>query len=156
MALHTEFSWEENIERLVEATNAIAARSTRYQGTAEDIATILTAPARAASAIKTENFLDTERELSRIVERHREALLQAAALDNVNIRGNTIEQIITGEVNAHRIDDLSFNLVNGLQLVVDIKTKLLDKASAPKAYNIDKMLTIYQTKKTSLHFSLSV
>ena len=28
------------------------------------------------------------------------------ALDNVNIRGNTIEQIITGTVNAHRLDDL--------------------------------------------------
>jgi hypothetical protein len=151
MALHAEFSWDENVERLVEATNSITARATRFQGTEQEFATILDAPMRAAAAIEAGSFYETEKQLSGIVKRHRGELLQAAALDNVNIRGNKIEQIITGEVNAHRLDDLTFNL-NGFQLVVDIKTKLLDRASAPKAYNIDKMLKTLSKKQNVFAF----
>jgi hypothetical protein len=141
-AIHSEFTWEENVARLVEATNAIVARSTRFEVTGEALARLLEAPACAAAAVTTAPFQEAERQLSALIDRHRDELLRAAALDNVNIRGNTIEQIITGEVNAHRIDDLVFNLLAGGRLIVDIKTKLLDRASAPKAYNIDKMLRL--------------
>jgi len=53
------------------------------------------------------------------------------------VRPNNIEFRLG---NAHRLEDLSFDLPAGGRLVVDIKTKLLDRASAPKAYNIDKTL----------------
>jgi hypothetical protein len=139
-AMHREFTWEENVVRLVEGTNAIIARSTRFDVTPAILPVVLEAPARAAAAIATAPFRDAERRLSALIERHRDELLRAATLDNLNIRGNTIEQIITGEVNAHRLDDLSFGLTGGAELIVDIKTKLLDRGSAPKAYNIDKML----------------
>jgi hypothetical protein len=109
VAIHSEFNWYENVERLVEATNSIIARLTRYQVTDSSRAIILDAPARAAAALNTEEFQTIERELASIVERQRQGLLQAATLDNVNIRGNTIEQIITGSVNAHRLDDLIFD-----------------------------------------------
>ena len=141
-AIHSEFTWEENVARLVEATNAIVARSTRFDVTGDVLTDLLEAPGRAATALATAGFQEVERQLSALIERHSDELLQAAALENVNIRGNTIEQIITGEMNAHRLDDLIFGLANNRQLIVDIKTKLLDRASAPKAYNLDKMLRL--------------
>jgi hypothetical protein len=141
-AIHSEFTWGENVERLVEATTAIIARQTRFPVGAEALAQLLEAPARAAVAITTAAFEAAEQQLGALIVRHQDELLQAAALNNVNIRGNTIEQIITGEVNAHRLDDLIFGLGDSRQLIVDIKTKLLDRASAPKAYNIDKILRL--------------
>ncbi|HZB89778.1 MAG TPA: hypothetical protein VE291_14055 [Terracidiphilus sp.] len=139
-AVHSEFTWAENVVRLVEATNAIVGRSTRFDITTEVLARLMEAPGKAALALQTAKFHEVEQELSERIEAHRDELLRAAALDNVNVRGNTIEQTITGEVNAHRLDDLVFPLAGNVHLVVDIKTKLLDRASAPKAYNIDKML----------------
>ena len=139
-AIHSEFSWEENVARLVEATNAIVARSTRFEIT-DDIQTrLLQAPGRAAAVVATTGFQKVGLDLSALIELHSNKLLQAAEIDNVNIRGNMIEQIITGEINAHRLDDLVFKLGDNEQLIVDIKTKLLDRASAPKAYNVDKLL----------------
>jgi hypothetical protein len=140
MAIHSEFTWEENVERLVEATAAIIARATRFVPVGNELQVILDAPGRAATALGLPRVREIEHELTSIVRRHQAELLQAATLDNVNIRGNTIEQIITGELNAHRLDDLTYNLPDNGTLIIDIKTKFLDRASAPKAYNIDKML----------------
>jgi hypothetical protein len=156
-AIHTEFSWDENVQRLVEATNSIAARLTRFQPTASELVVLLDAPRRAAAAVLAPRFKDTEKRLTEVVERNRGNLLAAAALENVNLRGNAIEQIITGSVNAHRIDDLIFDLSTGERLIVDIKTKLLDRASAPKAYNIDKMLrTLSQADATFAFFFIGL
>lgn len=140
IAIHAEFTWEENVERLVEATNAIVARATRFVPVGDDLSIILGAPTRAAAALNLPRVAEIERELAAIVQRQRDELLTAARLDNVNIRGNTIEQLITGGLNAHRLDDLIYDLPGDGTLIIDIKTKLLDRASAPKAYNIDKML----------------
>jgi hypothetical protein len=140
IAIHAEFTWEENVERLVETTNTIVARATRFKPVSDNLSIILDAPARAAVALNLPHVAEIERQLSAIIQRHRNELLAAAQLDNVNIRGNTIEQLITGELNAHRLDDLTYDLPREGTLIVDIKTKLLDRASAPKAYNIDKML----------------
>ena len=151
-AIHGEFSWRENVDRLVEATNSIVARSTRYEATPEGVARILAAPSRAAAALNSLHFEAAERDLTSRVARNQQALLQAASLDNVNIRGNTIEQIITGTVNAHRLDDLVFDLPSGGRLIVDIKSKLLDRASAPTAYNIDKVLSLLSNAETVFAF----
>lgn len=140
IAIHAEFKWEENVERLVEATNAIVARSTRFKPVGDSLSIILEAPTRAAAALSLPRLAEIERELIAIIQRRRNELLRAANLDNVKIRGETIQQLITGELNAHRLDDLTFKLPGNATLIVDIKTKLLDRASAPKAYNVDKML----------------
>lgn len=139
-ALHSAFTWEENVERLVESTNAIVGRDNRFQPSDADKAVIMVAPERAAAALAAPQFQEVERELCDLVDNQREAILQAAQIDNVNLRGNAIEQLLTGVANAHELGDLVRPLGNG-RLVIDIKTKLLDRASAPKAYNIDKMLT---------------
>lgn len=152
VAIHTEFEWVENVERLVEATNSIIGRMSRYQPSPSELAVLVAAPRRASIMIAEPGFRNTEVQLAEIVERNRDGLLIAAALENVNLRGNAIEQIITGAVNAHRIDDLVFDLLTGERLIVDIKTKLLDRASAPKAYNIDKMLRTLSQEGSSFAF----
>jgi hypothetical protein len=141
-ALHQAFTWDESLERLVAATNAIAARSTRFEMTPDRLAKILQAPSRAAEALAHPDAVHSIRKaLDEKVHSNAQILLAAAALDNVNIRGNTIEQIITGALNRHDLDDLTFDIPNG-RLTIDIKTKLLDRPSAPKAYNIDKLLRL--------------
>ena len=45
-----------------------------------------------------------------------------------------------------------FPTENQGRLIIDIKTKLLDRASAPKAYNIDKILSLLSDKGTVFAF----
>lgn len=139
-AIHGEFTWEENVERLVEATNSIVPRDNRFQATEAQTRVLLGAPARAAELLQTPVWRDVENELSLKTTKYRQHLFQYSQIDNVNIRGNRIEQLITGDGNAHDLGDLGFPLTVSNTLVVDIKTKLLRRASAPKAYNIDKFL----------------
>lgn len=142
VASHAEFTWEENLERLVGTTNAIAATKTRFEPGDAEVASILDSPRRSAAAVASPAYRDAEAELMRTIEHNREALLAAAAIDNVNLRGNRIEAILTGALTAHRLDDLIVPLAGTGRLVIDIKTKLLDRASAPKAYNVDKILKL--------------
>ncbi|MCB5164484.1 hypothetical protein LG634_06495 [Streptomyces bambusae] len=138
-ALHAAFTWDDNVERLVEATNAIVPRDVRFHPGTDDQALILAAPSRAAAALASQDFAAIGHDLVTAVKHHRQSILRLAALDNVNLRGNGIEQLITGDGSAHRLDDLERRYGSTL-LSIDIKTKLLDRASAPKAYNVDKML----------------
>jgi len=141
---HSAFSWAENLERLVEATNAIVAKNIRFNPNEAQRQLILDAPKRAADALASDEFLATEAELLSLVKANSDAILAAARLDNVNLRGNAIEQLLTCGANAHELGDLTRPLRGG-QLLIDIKTKLLDRASAPKAYNVDKALTFLAT-----------
>jgi hypothetical protein len=138
--LHSAFTWTENVTRLVEVTNEIVGRDNRFRPTNAQRITLMNGPQRALAAMRTRAYQKVEEELSELVEMQREQILRAANIDNVNLRGNAIEQILTGEVNAHELGDLVRDLDGG-RLVIDIKTKLIDRASAPKAYNIDKFLT---------------
>ena len=138
-AQHSAFTWAENVERLVEATTAIVARNSRFDPTDTQKKTILSAPDRAAAALQSPVFRSIEAELRQLVSQQHDGILAASRLDNVNIRGNSIEQILTGQANAHDLGDLA-RPIDGGRLIIDVKTKLLDKASAPKAYNVDKML----------------
>ncbi|MGH2582050.1 MAG: hypothetical protein ACRDFQ_04050 [Anaerolineales bacterium] len=139
-AIHSAFTWLENLERLVEATNAIIGRDNRFHPTDAQRWTILEAPERAATALSSAAFCAVKQELVAVIHRECGAILGAARTENVNLRGNAIEQIITGVQSAHELGDLSCDLGDDTLLLIDVKTKLLDRASAPKAYNIDKML----------------
>lgn len=150
-AQHLAFTWEENLGRLVESTNAIVGRDRRFRPNNEQMAILLAAPDRSAAALKSRQFHAIERELQALVNAHKTAILAAASVDNVNLRGNAIEQLLTGAVNAHELGDIVRALDDG-PLVIDIKTKLLDRASAPKAYNVDKMLALLAESGSVLAF----
>jgi hypothetical protein len=138
-ALHSAFTWPENVERLVEETNSIVFRDSRFGPTNTQRLTLLDAPQRALAAMRSPAYQEAERELTALVQTPRQQILTAASIDNVNLRGNTIEQILTESVNVHGLGDI-IRPLNGGRLVIDIKTKLIDRASAPKAYNVDKFL----------------
>lgn len=140
-AQHSAFTWEENLERLVEATNAIVGYDRRFRPSDEQLSMLWDAPNRAKASLADPDFNAIEIELVRRVNELSGEILRAASVDNVNLRGNAIEQLLTGVGNAHELGDLKYNMGDRKHLVVDIKTKLLDRASAPKAYNIDKMLS---------------
>ena len=139
---HKDCQWKDNVSRLVEATNQIAPLSTRFEVTPEADAQLLLAPLYSARIMQGAQVRAIVGELKTKIADRSSELLRAAGIDNVNLRGNQIEAIITGEITAHRLDDLEYQLEDGGRLVIDVKTKILSKASAPKAYNVDKMLRL--------------
>ena len=139
-AMHVEFTWEENLLRLVEATTAIVPTGVRFDPSAQEATNIVAAGSLANRISGTPDYLRIEQTLAQIVFEQRNAILQAATIDNINERGNAIEQIITRTGNVHGIHDLLFDLPGNVQLLVDVKTKLVNLTSSPKAYNVDKCL----------------
>jgi hypothetical protein len=135
----------------VEATTAIAPTGVRFSPSAAQISNIVAAPALASRTSENPEYLRIQKLLGQIVERERDAIMLAAEIDSINERGNSIEQIITGSGNVHGVQDLEFELPNG-RLLIDVKTKLLNLASSPKGYNIDKFLTLLSTGNTVLSF----
>lgn len=151
-AIHSSFTWQENLERLVETTNSIVGQQTRYNPTEAGRIAILDAPARALVIRRSRSFQEIADSLTRRVIEVQEDILREAGSENINLRGNSIERLITGANGAHDLGDFEFNLDGGTRLVVDVKTKLLDRASAPKAYNVDKMLALLATPGTAFAF----
>jgi hypothetical protein len=140
-AFHESFTWEENVERLVEATNAIVPRQSRFVPTAAERGLLLQAPQRARDALASPAFAALEQDLQGRVASCRAEILAAARLDNVNLRGEKIERLIVGGSRSHALGDFEA-MIDGAHVVVDIKTKLLDRTSAPKAYNVDSALEL--------------
>ena len=141
-ALHSAFTWEENLERLVEATKGIISRNNRFQPSKRQLSFIQDAPRRFSVAVSSKEYAEAERNLIGRIEAAKPKILEKALINNVNIRGNAIEQLITGMGNAHELGDMVLPLGKGATLFIDVKTKLLDRASAPKAYNVDKFLRL--------------
>jgi hypothetical protein len=138
-AIHAAFEWDENLERLVEATNAIVAQDRRFRPDQLQRRNVMDAPVRSSVAIASPSFGELDAELRATVLARRAEILRSAALDNVNLRGNRIERIVTGGSNEHGLGDLHRDLPFG-NISIDVKSKLLGRHSAPKAYNVDKML----------------
>jgi len=148
-SLHQGVTWEENLVRLVENTTAIAPTGRRFEPTAEQAGFIMAAPELASHLVSSECYQQVEAELTRGVRERAAEILEASRIQNVNLRGNAIEQIITGSGSLHGLSDLRFELEGGLELIVDVKTKLLHLASSPKLYNIDKALRLLASGRST-------
>jgi hypothetical protein len=138
--IHKEFTWDENLIRLVEATNNIVPSGSRYLPTLEERRNILMSAEIAHALLSNSEYQSLGIALGQLVVENQTAILEAGEIDNVNVRGNRIEQIITNAANFHGLEDLSFTLSLGSRILVDIKTKILTLASSPKGYNVDKIL----------------
>lgn len=138
--IHRQFSFEENLLRLVDQTKAITPIGQAFIPSKEQENNILNSPKIAQTLSNHREYLDIFNELNSLIEEKRNILLEAAKIDNVNLRGNKIEQIITQAGNFHNLADISRDLVIGPKVKIDVKTKILTLASSPKGYNIDKML----------------
>jgi len=137
---HASFSWEENLERIVAATTAITPTGKRFEPTPQQVEMILRTPSRSQETESSGRLSEIEAILERRLVEHRDAVVKAAEIDNVNLRGNAIEQLLTGAQNFHRLEDSVFAVEGQVRILVDLKTKLLDLSSNPKLYNIDKTL----------------
>lgn len=156
---HENFTFEENLDRLVEATNHIAPKGKRFEPNAEQLTCINASVERAVSFLQSQEYAILNSDLNERVRAVESEIAIAAFIDNVNLRGRIIEYLITAE------DDLKMVLMDSLRenrplpeiftadklgdyerafpryhTQTDIKTKVLFLSSNPKGYNIDKLL----------------
>ena len=150
--LHLQHSWQENIERLEKQTNAIVPTGVWFQPTLEQQQTVISAPTIAAMLSASPEYLQIGEVLTQNVHANIDAILRAGKINNVNQRGNSIEQIVTHSNNFHSVEDLSRTLQLGTEVKIDIKTKILTLSSNPKAYNIDKVLRALAKGNTVVSF----
>lgn len=159
-AIHENFSFMENLERLVESTNQIVPSGKRFEPTDEQRRCICASVDRAADFLQSKEYQLLQDDLNARVNAVASEIAIAAFIDNVNLRGRIIEYLITAE------DDLKHTLMDCLRenrtlpeiytsddlgdygrdfarfrTQTDIKTKVLFLSGNPKGYNIDKLLT---------------
>ena len=139
-SMHLLENKKENIERIVRETHDIKASLS----TGKKISVSLK---DFEKYIKTENKLLTSKEFSILEDTDRKKIFNLSkeiievfeTVDNVNLQGNTIEQLITGSGNTHGIEDTIYESVYG-KIKIDYKTKNLNKKSSPKAVDINKLV----------------
>ncbi len=164
---HENFTFEENLGRLVEATNNIAPTGKRFMPTESQVDCIRESVDRAISFLRSEEYEILNEDLNDRVRAVESEIAIAAFIDNVNLRGRIIEYLITAE------DDLKATLMRCLRTrqplpeiftadelgdyerefehyitETDIKTKVLFLSSNPKGYNIDKLLSFLSEEKS--------
>lgn len=169
---HQGFTWQENIERLVERTNNIKSNKVPLVLDESEKKNLFNAPSRAAKFIKSEDYTILLQDLRKRCEEVADVILAVAHIDNVNIRGRFIEALITSSneerdrllKNIRDIEYLlpTYNTTNDLgdyirrfdnsDSYTDIKTKILYLNSNPKAYNIDKFLKCMAKDNTIFMF----
>lgn len=134
---HSTIPTIENIKRIVASTKGIEPKSkkTLVSNKTEFVENTLATYSSLSSDKEVKAILE---KLNRQTIEKRGEIIEASKIDNVNIRGNKIEKIITGASSDHGLGDLSFD--GRLKVNIDIKSKLSDRQSSPKAYNIDKFL----------------
>ena len=159
-AFHQGLSWEDNLQRLVEATSGIVPTGKKFEITQDIKNCIYKSISRAQDFIKTSSFTELKDDLNSRVKKCSDAILVASRIENVNIRGRLIEALVTSNDEERKIlmqklakeeNNLPvYDTKNGLgdyhvkfnngETYTDIKTKVVYLGSNPKAYNIDKFL----------------
>lgn len=171
--IHAGIGFDENLPRLVEATNNISPSGVKYVVTDAARKTIQNAPQRAFHFVKSREAAELKRELDEKVEKFKTQILMAALIENVNVRGRIIEYLIAGEDEKLRQELVTalmggrkglpqFKTENALgdyqrffdsyHTETDVKTKIMILNSNPKAYNLDKMLEFLAREKSVFMF----
>lgn len=161
-SIHETFTFNENLERLVEKTTGIVGNKNRFEPTDSEMKNIQNSPERADLFIKSSFYIDLLNDLSSKALKYQTEISIAAFIENVNMRGRIIEYLITGDDReelkskligslhkssplprleiSHGLGDYTKKFP-GFSTETDIKTKVLFLDSNPKAYNIDKLLS---------------
>jgi hypothetical protein len=164
---HENYSFEENLVRLVEATNNICPTGKKFSPTKAQQSCILDSVNRAVRFLSSKEYKRLNEDLNQRVKTVESEIAIATFIDNVNLRGRIIEYLITAE------DDAKSTLIRSLRYKepipkiftadklgdyekkfenylteTDIKTKVLFLGSAPKGYNIDKVLSFLAEEKS--------
>ena len=171
--IHVGVGFEGNLTRLVEATTGISPTGSKFEVSKIDRVTIMAAPKRAESFIRSADCLTLRAELDAKVSRFKSEILLAALIENVNVRGRLIEYLIAGQderlrqeiIAALRAGDRGiprFKTDNTLGDYVrsfaeydtetDVKTKIMVLSSNPKGYNLDKFLEFLARNRSIFMF----
>lgn len=166
-SVHENYTFAENLARLVESTNHIAPTGKKFIPTETQANCIQNSVDRAVSFFASHEYHVLNDDLNRRVKSVESEIAIAAFIDNVNLRGRIIEYLITAE------DDLKDTLIRCLRTncplpeiftadklgdyerefahyltETDIKTKVLFLSSNPKGYNLDKLLAFLSEEKS--------
>ena len=166
-AIHENFSFEENLERLVEATNQITPRGSKFIPTGEEIDNIYRSVERSISFVSSPAYQQLNEDLYGRVRIVESEIAIASCIDNVNLRGRVIEYLITESTDLKQtlMDSLRNNaplpdfftaddlgdyerIFPNYHTKTDIKTKILFLSSNPKGFNIDKLLSFLAQPNT--------
>jgi len=175
---HEEFSFQENLVRLVEATNNISPTGKRFDTNKENIKTIIDSVERAHKFNNSPEYEVLKRELDARVKKYSKEIMVASHIENVNIRGRLIEYLITeddDDLKARLVEEINEEysqlpkfttqnllgdykrIFNDYNTETDVKTKVIILNSNPKAYNIDKFLEfLSQDKSVFLFFFVGI
>lgn len=171
-ALHAGIDWQDNLQRLVDASSAIKPVSTKFEPTAIGLENIFHSVERAQRFVSSSDYIELLRDLDQRCEEVKDAILVASHIENVNVRGRLIEALITseGEERIKLLSELAhmeqslpvYDTRNGLgdyvrhfdesDTYTDIKTKVIYLNSNPKMYNIDKFLQCMAEEKSVFMF----
>lgn len=171
--IHDSIGFQDNLVRLVDATNSIIATGRIFDIDDTARINIYDSPSRAINFAKSAEYQILKSELDERVSKNSHAILIASLIQNVNIRGRVIEYLIAGEDEKLR-EKLIYTLVNNQEGLprfatenslgdytkdfesyyteTDVKTKIMILDSNPKAYNIDKMLEFLSLEKSVFLF----
>lgn len=168
-SIHAELGFNDNLVRLVEATNNIIPSGIKFVVPPNVRRIIQSAPERAMDFVNSKEYVQLKSELDTRVTQYNNEILIAGFIENVNIRGRIIEYLIAGEdeelrknlvVALHSSNKIipSFRTQNNLadytkifekyKTATDVKTKIMVLHSNPKAYNIDKLLEFLAEDKS--------
>ena len=112
-AMHQNNTFEENLVRLVEATNNIVPTGKKYDvSVGNRLTNIMQSPDRAAQFAVSPDYTDLLNDLNARTRTFENEILVAACIENVNLRGRIIEYLIAGEDVAMR-EQLINALVSG-------------------------------------------
>jgi hypothetical protein len=172
-AIHEAVGFEENLPRLVAATQGIVPAKQIFAVDAAGKKKILSSPERVEKFLSSKDYCVLKDELDSKVEKYRSEILCASFIENGNIRGNLIEYLIAGEdenlrekiigalrnktpdlpkfKNTHDLGDYQ-RAFEKFDTETDVKTKIMFLNSNPKAYNIDKMLEFLARDKSVFMF----
>lgn len=175
---HEEFSFQENLIRLVEATNNISPTGKRFSANDENIKTIIDSVDRANKFNNSPDYVVLKGELDARVKKYSKEIMVASHIENVNIRGRLIEYLITeddDDLKARLVEEINEEysqlpkfttqnllgdykrIFNDYNTETDVKTKVIILNSNPKAYNIDKFLEfLSQDKSVFLFFFVGI
>ncbi len=167
-SIHSAFTFEENLIRLVEATTGIIAHGHKFVPTDEEKEVLMLAPQREEAFLSSLYYKKLNDDLSSRVDKVKNEIAIAAFIENVNIKGNIIEYLITSDggktrellidaliknkplpqiKNSHDFGDYNCSF-GTYETKTDIKTKVLFLHSNPKAYNIDKLLEFLSSENS--------
>ena len=164
-AAHKNYTFEDNLCRLVEATNNIISHNSKYVPSANfKFESIVD---RAVEFNESSDFRILKGELDQKLHKYSKLIIAAGFIDNIKIRGDVIEYLLcvdedpdkTKFIEAIKAQSIPvYQLKNELgdyqknfqkfHTQTDIKTKIMVINSNPKGYNIDKLLKYLDQPKT--------